>query len=67
MECCGKKEKENNKKGLGAQLVGMVHVALVRQIEKGTASVLTTFELVVSVCMNPAQLYSFVMLGICDI
>ena len=66
MECYGKKEKEN-KKGLGAQLVGMVDVALVRQIEKATALVLTTFELVVSVCMNPAQLYSFVTLGICDI
>lgn len=45
------------------QAMGMDDVALVRQIEKGTALVLATFQLLVPVSMNLTELYLFIMLG----
>lgn len=43
--------------------MGMDDVAVVRQTEQGTALVLATFQLRVSVFVNLAQLYSFIVLG----
>ena len=59
-------ERRKRREARGTQVLGMVEVPLARKIGQATALALVAFLLMVSVCINPTQPFSLVVLGICE-